>query len=172
MASHTFGALTLDLPGEWEDQTILTFVKRPKARMATAAVQDMNRNLIISRAWADGTCDVHDLAATHLEGLKAAIPDLEVLKEDTAEIAGAPSPLREVLSATWRRRSMCRPYPSTFVGIWSRRSITINGARPFSRRPEAGPGPLRSRTTSASSITTVVISPGRLTRTSRASTYH
>ena len=100
MASHTFGALTLDLPGEWEDQTILTFVKRPKARMATAAVQDMNRNLIISRAWADGTFDVHDLAATHLEGLKAAIPDLEVLKEDTAEIAGAPALLREVRFAT------------------------------------------------------------------------
>ena len=100
MATQSYGALTLDLPEPWEDQSILTFVKRPKGRMATASVQDMTRNLVINRARADGSFDAEDLAAHHLEGLRAAIPDVEVLGEERLEIAGSPAVAREVRFST------------------------------------------------------------------------
>lgn len=100
MVLQRYGALSLDLSEDWEDQSILTFVRRPRARMATAAVQDMARNLVINRAPCDGSFDAADLAAHHLESLKAALPDVEILKEEQLDLAGSAAVVREVRFST------------------------------------------------------------------------
>lgn len=100
MSRQSFGALSLDLPSDWEDQSLLTFIKRPKGRMATAAVQDMTRNLVINRIPADGSFTAEDLADLHFDSLRASIPDLEVLREESLEVLGAPAVLKEVSFST------------------------------------------------------------------------
>lgn len=100
MPAHSFGRLRLDIPDGWQDQSIITLVKPPKGRMATAGVTDVTRNLIISRAEADGSFTAAELAAVNLESLQAALPDLKVISEETVEVAGQPAIAREIQFAT------------------------------------------------------------------------
>ena len=97
MASMQFGAINLDVPDDWEDQSVITLVKRPKAM---AGVRDLTRNLMISRAPADGTFDGDALAEIQMESLKAALDDLEVVDEGTLEIGEHSARTREIRFST------------------------------------------------------------------------
>ncbi len=100
MSARSFGRIRLDVPDDWQDQSIITLVKPPKGRMATAGVTDVTRNIIINRAEADGSFTAAELAAVHLESLQAALPDLKVISEETVEVSGQPAIAREVQFAT------------------------------------------------------------------------
>jgi hypothetical protein len=92
-----FGELELVLPPGWSDQSVLTFVRAPDA---PSRMPELQKNLVLVRAPADGSFTVQELAEKHLASLKAAVPKIEVVKESPLTIDGAPALMREVRFGT------------------------------------------------------------------------
>ena len=97
MARMKFGAINLDVPDDWEDQSIITLVKRPNSM---AGVRDLTRNFMISRAPADGSFDVDALAEIQMQSLQAALDDLQVIDEGALEIGEYSVRTREIRFST------------------------------------------------------------------------
>ena len=88
---HRFGAIELDVPEEWSDQSVLTLV-----RDQTKPPTPLRQNFVITRAPFDGSYTLDDLANAHLSALRAQVPGINVVGEERIDIDGLPAIAREV----------------------------------------------------------------------------
>jgi hypothetical protein len=88
---HRFGAIELDVPEEWSDQSVLTLV-----RDQTKPPTQLRQNFVITRAPFDGSYQLDELAQAHLSALSAQVPGISVVREEKIEIDGLPAIAREV----------------------------------------------------------------------------
>jgi hypothetical protein len=91
MVLHRFGALEIDVPTQWSDQSTITFV-----RDQSKPPSKLRENFVITRAPFDGSYTLEDLARAHLDGLRAQVPGVSVASEEKIEIDGLPAIAREV----------------------------------------------------------------------------
>jgi hypothetical protein len=94
MVVHRFGTIELDVPPEWSDQSVLTFVRETDETRARAT--ELRRNFVITRAPFDGSFSLDELSRGHLSALTAQVPNISVVREEMLEIDGVPAFAREV----------------------------------------------------------------------------
>lgn len=96
MVLHRFGTLELDVPPEWSDQSVITFVREDETKASRIKTPELKKNFVLTRAPFDGSYTLEELSRAHLAALRAQVPKIEVLREETIDVDSQPAMVREI----------------------------------------------------------------------------